>query len=584
MHWCVKMPALRNCLNALHKNIQEENESSRTEVTASRCQRSYRNKKKASTRIGHQQVWSLRLEQEVEKNKVLTEALQTLATEHHKLNRLVSKTRSPPQSTLHQDEFFDAVSDSDSEHSLSGFLSVTGHSLEEESVHSSGGLSSPLNGPVAMSGSHGNEKSQCNGTKKYRTTLPAPMFSRNDFSIWSILKKCIGMELSKIAMPVVFNEPLSFLQRLTEYMEHTYLIHQANSSTDSVERMKCVAAFAVSAVASQWERTGKPFNPLLGETYELVRDDLGFRLVSEQVSHHPPVSAFHAEGLNKDFVFHGSIYPKLKFWGKSVEAEPKGIITLELPKHNEAYTWTNPTCCVHNIIVGQLWIEQYGNVEVINHKTGERCSLTFKPCGLFGKELHKVEGYILDKSKKKLCALYGKWTECLYTVDPASFDAHKKTDKKKEEEKKSSKPAAPDEEAEEMPPPDAETVQVIPGSELMWRIAPRPENYAEMYAFSTFAMQLNELDKDMEAVIPKTDCRLRPDIRAMENGDIDLASEEKKRLEEKQRAARKNRSKSDEDWKTRWFHQGPNPHNGSQDWLFTGGYWDRNYSSLPDIY
>lgn len=31
----------------------------------------------------------------------------------------------------------------------------------------------------------------------------------------------------------------------------------------------------------------------------------------------------------------------------------------------------------------------------------------------------------------------------------------------------------------------------------------------------------------------------------------DLASEEKKRLEEKQRAARKNRSKSDEEWKTR---------------------------------
>lgn len=26
-----------------------------------------------------------------------------------------------------------------------------------------------------------------------RTCLPAPMFSRNDVSIWSILKKCIGM-------------------------------------------------------------------------------------------------------------------------------------------------------------------------------------------------------------------------------------------------------------------------------------------------------------------------------------------------------------------------------------------------------
>ncbi|KAG8133534.1 hypothetical protein E2320_011309, partial [Naja naja] len=25
------------------------------------------------------------------------------------------------------------------------------------------------------------------------TSLPSPMFSRNDFSIWSILRKCIGM-------------------------------------------------------------------------------------------------------------------------------------------------------------------------------------------------------------------------------------------------------------------------------------------------------------------------------------------------------------------------------------------------------
>lgn len=65
----------------------------------------------------------------------------------------------------------------------------------------------------------------------------------------------------------------------------------------------------------------------------LYREEQGFRLISEQVSHHPPVSAFHAESLGGDFVFHGSIYPKLKFWGKSVEAEPKGTITLELLKY-----------------------------------------------------------------------------------------------------------------------------------------------------------------------------------------------------------------------------------------------------------
>lgn len=136
-----------------------------------------------------------------------------------------------------------------------------------------------------------------------------------------------------------------------------------------------VAAFAVSAVASQWERTGKPFNPLLGETYEMMRYEIteeykgdlsmtwwpwlvtvflhllyvvllpreeeGYRLISEQVSHHPPVSAFHAQSLKQDFEFHGSIYPKLKFWGKSVEAEPKGTMTLELLK----WVWTS-TCAV----------------------------------------------------------------------------------------------------------------------------------------------------------------------------------------------------------------------------------------------
>ncbi|KAM9199885.1 oxysterol-binding protein-related protein 1 isoform 3-T3 [Mergus octosetaceus] len=523
-------------------------------------------------------VRNLKLEHEQEKNKILSEALETLATEHHELEQSLVKG-SPPLSIISEEQFYDAVSDSESEKSLSGFETTTAYSMED-SMDSKDTITSSMSEEKVC----GSGESMANGIKKHRTSLPSPMFSRNDFSIWSILRKCIGMELSKITMPVIFNEPLSFLQRLTEYMEHTYLVHKASSLSSTTERMQCVAAFAVSAVASQWERTGKPFNPLLGETYELIRDDLGFRLLSEQVSHHPPISAFYAEGLNNDFVFHGSIYPKLKFWGKSVEAEPKGTMTLELLEHNEAYTWTNPTCCVHNIIVGKLWIEQYGNVEITNHKTGEKCVLSFKPCGLFGKELHKVEGYIQDKSKKKLCALYGKWTECLYSVDPATFEAYKKNDKKNAEEKKSSKQVGNTEEPDEMPLPDSESVYVIPGSILLWKITPRPPNSAQMYNFTSFAMALNELDKEMESVIPKTDCRLRPDIRAMENGEIDLASEEKKRLEEKQRTARKNRSKSEEDWKTRWFHQGPNPYTGTQDWLYSGNYWDRNYFNLPDIY
>uniref|UniRef100_A0A3B4XJR7 Oxysterol-binding protein n=1 Tax=Seriola lalandi dorsalis TaxID=1841481 RepID=A0A3B4XJR7_SERLL len=421
-----------------------------------------------------------------------------------------------------------------------------------------------------------------------RKTLPAEMISRNNFSVWSILKKCIGMELSKIAMPVVFNEPLSFLQRISEYMEHTHLIHQACSLSDSIDRMQVVAAFAVSAVASQWERTGKPFNPLLGETFELIREDDGYRLISEQVSHHPPISAFHAQSLKQEFEFHGSIYPKLKFWGKSVEAEPKGTMTLELLKHKEAYTWTNPLCCVHNIILGKLWIEQYGTVEIVNHSTGDKCVLNFKPCGMFGKELHKVEGYIQDKSKKKRRVIYGKWTECMYSVDPKVYETYKKSDKKtggdlKKPKQVSDEHSCEGEEADEMPEVQ-ETVTVIPGSALLWRITPRPTHSAQMYNFTSFAMTLNELEPSMDRLMAPTDCRLRPDIRAMENGDIETASTEKERLEEKQRAARRERSMDEEDWSTRWFQLGTNPHTGAEDWLYTGGYFDRNYTDCPNIY
>uniref|UniRef100_A0AAY4DSL7 Oxysterol-binding protein n=1 Tax=Denticeps clupeoides TaxID=299321 RepID=A0AAY4DSL7_9TELE len=459
-----------------------------------------------------------------------------------------------------EEQFYDAVTGLDSDESCEG---ISEASFKDAMVFDG----TQNNGSVP----------QENGIKKRRTTLPAPMFSRSDFSVWSILKKCIGLELSKITMPIVFNEPLSFLQRMTEYMEHTYLIHKACSLSDSIERMQAVAAFAVSAVASQWDRTGKPFNPLLGETYELTREDQGFRLISEQVSHHPPISAFHAESLTGDFVFHGSIYPKLKFWGKSVEAEPKGTITLELLNHKEAYTWTNPCCCVHNVILGKLWIEQYGTVEIINHSTGDKCVLNFKPCGMFGKELHKVEGYIQDKSKKKLCVIYGKWTECMWSVDPQvswwleplSISIIVV--------------GAENDEADDMPEVQ-ETVVVVPGSTLLWRISSRPPHSSEVYNFTNFAITLNEMEPGMEAVLSPTDCRLRPDIRAMENGDMDKASKEKERLEEKQRAARKDRARDEEDWSTRWFNSGTNLYTGSQDWLYNGGYFDRNYTDCPDIY
>ena len=77
--------------------------------------------------------------------------------------------------------------------------------------------------------------------------------------------------------------------------------------------------------------------------------------------------------------------------------QPKGTLTLELGKFNEMYTWQTVTCCVHNIIVGKLWFEYYGTMEITCHQTGYKAILNFKPYSWSNKELNKVEGYIYDK-------------------------------------------------------------------------------------------------------------------------------------------------------------------------------------------
>lgn len=76
------------------------------------------------------------------------------------------------------------------------------------------------------------------------------------------------------------------LQRLCEELEYSELLDKASELSDPYERMVYVAAFAVSSYGSSYFRAGsKPFNPLLGETYECIREDKGFRFVAEQVSH-----------------------------------------------------------------------------------------------------------------------------------------------------------------------------------------------------------------------------------------------------------------------------------------------------------
>ena len=67
------------------------------------------------------------------------------------------------------------------------------------------------------------------------------------FSLWSIMKNCIGKDLSKIPIPVNFSEPLSFLQRLNEDFEYSEVLDRASEAADDFEQLALVAAFTVSS-------------------------------------------------------------------------------------------------------------------------------------------------------------------------------------------------------------------------------------------------------------------------------------------------------------------------------------------------
>ncbi|KMU79194.1 sterol binding ankyrin repeat containing protein [Coccidioides immitis RMSCC 3703] len=119
--------------------------------------------------------------------------------------------------------------------------------------------------------------------------------NRPKISLWGILKSMIGKDMTKMTLPVSFNEPTSLLQRVAEDMEYTDLLDVAADRANSLERMTYVAAFAAREYASTIGLVAKPFNPLLGETYEYVRPDKGFRFFIEKSVIIPPIGAAYAE-------------------------------------------------------------------------------------------------------------------------------------------------------------------------------------------------------------------------------------------------------------------------------------------------
>ncbi|KAG2620406.1 hypothetical protein PVAP13_3NG091400 [Panicum virgatum] len=222
-----------------------------------------------------------------------------------------------------------------------------------------------------------------------RDKLPEPKEKEKPIGLWSIIKENIGKDLSGVCLPVYFNEPLSSLQKCFEDLEYSYLVDHAlqwGKQGDSLMRILHVAAFAVSGYASTEGRQCKPFNPLLGETYEADYPDKGLRFFSEKVSHHPMVVACHCEG--RGWRFWGDSNLKGKFWGRSIQLDPIGVLTLQFDD-GETFQWSKVTTSIYNIIIGKIYCDHYGTM-CINGSGQYSCKLKFKEQSIIDRNPHQL--------------------------------------------------------------------------------------------------------------------------------------------------------------------------------------------------
>ncbi|KAJ4288593.1 hypothetical protein N0V90_011830 [Kalmusia sp. IMI 367209] len=374
---------------------------------------------------------------------------------------------------------------------------------------------------------------------------------RPKISLWGILKSMIGKDMTKMTLPVSFNEPTSLLQRVAEDMEYTDLIDTAAERADSTERLLYIAAFAASEYASTIGRVAKPFNPLLGETYEYARPDKGYRFFIEQVSHHPPIGAAYAE--SKKWDYYGESAVKSKFYGRSFDINPLGTWFLRLRPtatggKEELYTWKKVTSSVIGIITGNPTVDNYGIMEIKNWTTGEVCLLDFKPRGWKASSAYQVIGKVLDKEGRVRWSVGGRWNDKIYArFTPGFEDA--------DIDKGGSKHAKHDDNK----------------AFLVWQAHQRPTGIP--FNLTPFVVTLNAITDELRPVVAPTDTRLRPDQRAMEDGEYDVAATEKNRVEEKQRATRRQRESHGEEFVPKWFSKGRCDITGEEYWNFNHDYW-----------
>uniref|UniRef100_A0A8C9QYT2 Oxysterol-binding protein n=1 Tax=Scleropages formosus TaxID=113540 RepID=A0A8C9QYT2_SCLFO len=233
--------------------------------------------------------------------------------------------------------------------------------------------------------------------------------------IWTLLKQLRpGMDLSKVVLPTFILEPRSFLDKLSDYYYHADLLSQAVSEESAYCRMKQVLRWYLSGFYKKPKGLKKPYNPILGETFRCCwlhpQTDSCTFYIAEQVSHHPPISAFYVCNKKDGFCINGSILAKSKFYGNSLSAILDGKARLLLLARGEEYVITMPYAHCKGILYGTMTLELGGKVTIECEKTKFVAELEFKLKPFLGSScsVNQISGKI-RLGDEVLATVEGHW-------------------------------------------------------------------------------------------------------------------------------------------------------------------------------
>ncbi|XP_071809392.1 oxysterol-binding protein-related protein 8-like isoform X5 [Asterias amurensis] len=247
--------------------------------------------------------------------------------------------------------------------------------------------------------------------------------------IWMLVKQVRpGMDLSKVVLPTFILEPRSFLDKLSDFYYHADLLSQSLLEDDPFSRMKQVARWYLSGFYKKPKGLKKPYNPIIGEVFRCLwthpKTKSQTFYIAEQVSHHPPVTAFYITNRKDGFCISGSILAKSKFYGNSVTAGMDGLATLSFLTRGEDYHITMPYANCKGILYGTLTMEYGGRISIECDKTGYKTELEFKLKPFLGgsDSSNQIVGKI-KFGKETLATLEGHWDDKVYIRDKRTGNA-----------------------------------------------------------------------------------------------------------------------------------------------------------------